>query len=372
MGIDETKLNEKLNNNEPLSKEEETFVLQQDDKPVEGYGKQMDPADFDNEPETTAEDKEKVEDKAAEKPKEKAAEGKVEDKPGEDVNDPFVKIERELAKPDGQEDLKGFSDREKAYFHQMRRDRKSRQKAEADLDVERRNRLQLEKQIKEKKEPEAAPVDPLEELKKKDPTDYLTVAEVVNLVQNLKAEPKKEDKQKEDFAPDPRSIKYLKLCEKEARETHTDDFDAVMELTEDIINNNPAHLMEVAKALHAGENPALKAYELIKADPEFAKLFPVAKTKIEARKQAKAPEKKEEPKPAKTAEEIQKEKKASEAQAALEKNKSKPKTTGNVDTSSDTGDDGPSFEEIANMSDREYARLPKKVRARHLKQLQEA
>ena len=378
MAVDEKVLNEKISKKEPLSKEEETAVLQSDSNPAEGYSRISDSViesmpieDFDKE-------SEKKEVKKDALPKEDAPAGEVDKKEpdkdkgvssdGESSDDVFVKLERELAKPEGKEDLKGWSDREKAYFHQMRRDRKSRQKAEADLDIERREKLRLKKEVEAKPKQEE---DPLSELKKKNPTDYMTVAEVVALTEKLN---KKEDKKTEEVIDrnvDPKQMRYLKMCEKEARETHPEDFDAVMELTEDIINNNPQHLTEVAKALYAGENPALREYELIKADPEFADLFVVAKTKIEAKQTKKDPKEeiKKDP-PKKTEADVEKEKKATEAQEALEKNKSKPKTTGSIDSSSDT-DDEPSFDALSKLSDREFAKLPKKVRARYLRQMED-
>ena len=49
--------------------------------------------------------------------------------------DTLEKLERELQKPEGKADLSKFSPREKAYFHQMQRDRRAKQKAEAERDV---------------------------------------------------------------------------------------------------------------------------------------------------------------------------------------------------------------------------------------------
>ena len=390
MTVDETVLNEKIQAGKPLSKEEAEVVLR-DEGPVEGYMKSdvedMSPEEFDNKEET----KEGVEEVAAED-KDETKEGKDETKPATTETktkkdetpkpaakeDTFVKLERELAKEEGKEDLKEFSDREKAYFHQMRRDRKRAQKAEADLDTERRERLKLKTDLETtKKAKEEAKPDPIEELKKKDPTDYLTVAEVIGLVQTLQTKPaesKKEDREDDQPQVDHRQMRYLKMCEKEARETHPEDFDAVMELTEDIIMNNPKHLNAVAQATKAGENPAIKAYELIKADPEFATLYQVAKTKIEARGQMKKPEEKKvekkEEKPTKTQAEIDKEKRVKASEEAMEKNKNKTKTTGHVETAG-LDDDDDSLSKYADLPDREFAKLPKKTRQKVLDWMKE-
>lgn len=374
MAVDQKVIEEKVSgkNKEPLTAEEQTTILQEEGA-VEGYQKgpeAMDPAEFDQTPET------KEGDEPAKKEEPAAKEEKKDDAPDE-AEDVFVRLERELAKPEGQEDLKNFNDREKAYFHQMKRDRKKRQDAEALADAARKNELLAKKQLEESKKPKEEAPDPLADLKKKDATDYMTVADVIKLVEGMQTKPKEEKKEDIEVpsAPDPKTVHYLKLCEKEGREAH-EDFDAVLELTEDVILSNPKHLMEVAKATQAGVNPAIKAYELIKADPEFAKLYPVATARIAARKsQNKTPEpaKKEEPKkeaPAKTQAELDAATRAKKAEEALETNAKKPKTTGNASASSESNDEI-NFEEMAKMPDAEFKKLPKKKRDRFLKWLEE-
>lgn len=374
--VDETAVNEKLEKGEALTKEEEQIFLASEPA-VEGYVKaEVIPAEQVEDKEETAESVEKeaetagADDKPKEpavvKPKEEAAAGK---------EDLMVRLERELGKDEGKEDLKDFNDREKAYFHQMRRDRKARQKAESDRDAALFREDKLKKDAAKPKE-EAKP-DHLEALKKKDPTEYLTVAEAMKMLEDTAAAKVAQGKPKEEEQPkvDPRQMRYLNMCEKEAREAHPEDFDAVMGLTSDIIESNPEHLKKVAISLVAGENPALKAYELIKADPEFAKLLPAAQIKIEARKApAKKPdEKKDGPASgvAKSAEETKKEKDALAAQKKLEDNAKKTKTTASVESAADTTSEGPSFDDIAAMTDREFARLPKKTREKYLKQMAE-
>lgn len=360
--IDQKALEEKISAGKELTKEEQTAILE-DQGPVEGYEKaaDMSPEDFDKEDETGK----KLADEKA-----KELEKKEPEKPAAEAEDPFVKLEKELAKPEGQEDLKSFTDREKAYFHQMRRDRKSKQKTEAERDAALFREVKTKKELEDLKKPKVEEVDPIAELKKKDQTDYMTVADVLKIVESVKTKPAvKEEPAKEPTGPDPRTLRILKMEEQEARNAHPEDFEAVMELTEEIINTSQAHLIEVAKALHAGENPVLKAYDLIKADPEFAKLFPVAQTRVLARKTAKEPEKKKEPeKPIeKTAEEKAKEEKALAAQKALEENKGKKLTTGNIETSSSGADDDAGLAEYAKLSDVEFAKLPKATRNKVLR-----
>ena len=140
-----------------------------------------------------------------------------------------------------------------------------------------------------------------------------------------------------------------------------------MELS-DIVNSNPEYVKEIGRSLERGDNPALKAYELIKSDAEFSKLYPAAETRAKAKKPEKMPEEK---KPEKTAEELKKEQEAQKAQDALEKNKDKAKTTGHAGGESKdegSGVEGYTQEDIFNMSDIEFSHLPKATRTKILQQ----
>ena len=356
--MDSKALEEKLSSGKELSAEEKVEIMK-DDTEVDGYAK---PPVAEAEP--VKKDTEPAPDKKPD-PKPAAAE----------PSDPFLKIETELSKEPGKEDLTTFSEREKAYFHQMRRDRKNRQEAEGERDGALFKLSKLEKQLAAQPKVEAPIVpaadDPIELLKKKDPTDFLTVAEVTKIVEKLSApkpEPKKEEPKPAPKGQDPVQMRYLKMCDDEARSAHPEDYDAVMELTSEILNTNQKHLQAVAQSIEQGENPAIKSYELIKSDPEFAKLFPVAKTKVEARKKAAE---KPEPKKEKTPEAVAKEEEAKKAEAALEKNKDKTKTTGHVGTGDDKPTDELSLEEVSKMSDKEFAKLPKKQRQKFLEALRE-
>lgn len=299
----------------------------------------------------------------AKKPDEKPAEKP----PADDMGAPEVnmeKLEAELSKDEGKEDLKDFSGREKAYFHSMRRDRKARQQAEADRDIALR-KLALAPKAPEK--PAVDPDDPVEVLKKKDPTDFVSVADVLKIVESVKTPAKKDEAPAAAGGISAAGMKYLKLCDKEAADAHPEDYAEVMELTSDIIDINPAYLKEVERRTIAGENPAEVAYSLIKGDPEFSKLFPVAKTKVASRKVKKP----DAAVPAKSAEDLEKERKAKETQDALEANKTKTKTSGHASGEGAGRDDSGKYtdgklsfssDELTKMSDLEYAKVPKKIR----------
>lgn len=335
-----------------LSKEEVIEFMKSDKEAVEGYVntpiqiEEISPEEVESEEKPKEEEKTDVQEKA-------------ETKEALPIDDIFTKLERELSKPDGQEDLKEFTDREKAYFHQMRRDRRNRQKAEEERDAALFREISLKKEKETVKEPEP---DILDNLSKKDPTDFLTVAEVIDVVKKITSkstQPKVEVKEppRQDIPPD--RMKYLQLCELEAKQGR-DDYEAVMELLPEIISPNEQYKLAIAEAAAKGENPAVKTYELIKNDSEFSKLYPVAQTKVQARRPVVVA-------PPKTPEEIKKEADAKKAEEAFERNQAKPKTTGHVGTSDDKAADELSLDDIARMSSREFARLPKRVREKYLK-----
>jgi len=379
--VDVKVLEAKLDKGEELTKEEEQFLLE-DEGPVDGFAKptitdEQKPDEEKEEPAVKSAEEIKAEKDAAVAKQAKddkikalglpetatneeitAAETKIQQ--AQEANDPFLKIEKELQKPEGQEDLKDFTVREKAYFHQMRRDRKAKQKAEEERDGA---LFELSKAKKEptKKEEPAAAKDPLEG---RDDTDFLTVADVKKI---LAGAPKDQSPvTTASFVSNPMVHSFLEKCDAEASGKLA-DYEEVMALTEEIINTNPAYQKQVVEALMKGDNPAVKIYELIKGDPEFSKLFPVAQTKVKARK-SKASEtsvKKEEPK-VKTADELEKEKKAKEAEDALEQNKNKPKTSGHAEGKEVLEGTDLTIEQIASMSDMEFRKLPKKARQKYL------
>lgn len=275
--------------------------------------------------------------------------------------DALEKIEVELQKPEGKEDLSTFSPREKAYFHQMRRDRKARQKAEGEADALRRENLKL-------KNPPPAPVDPLAG---KADDDVMTVKEARELL----------SKQPPAAAPEtpaaPRvsgpQARYLQLCEKEGRDTHQ-DFDHVMELADELISGDAAALKEIGEKVAAGENPALAMYDAIKKHKDFETLFPVAQTRFDARRKAAAPVPPASPsapaapaQPAAPAVDPAKVTEAKRAQDALETNGTKTKTTAHVSSAADDRRIGEyTVEELTKMSDLAFAKLPKNVRQQYL------
>jgi hypothetical protein len=277
--------------------------------------------------------------------------------PVEDTKIDMLKLEEMLSKPEGGENFVGWSKREQAYYWRMRREQKRATKAEEDRDAALFTLSKIKKE-EPAKEPKKEEEDPL---KGKDPTDFITVADVQKI---LSVKPK-------DAAPtgqldisSPIVQGYLKSCDEKAA-AEKPDYADTMELTEEIINTNPAYQKQVVEALIKGDNPALKMYELIQADPEYAKLLPAAQVRVQARKKKDPVPPAAAPK-AKTPEEIQKEKDAKEAEEALERNKNKPKTSGHAEGKDKIEGSDLTIEQITNMSDREFSKLPKSVRTKYL------
>lgn len=267
-------------------------------------------------------------------------------------DDTFSKLERELVKPEGKENLEDFSPREKAYFHQMRRDRKARQRAEEERDAA---------LFRETKAKEPPPVDPLEG---KDDDDILSVKEARALLANNKKD-----------APPPaqpnlQALRYLQMCEKESRSAH-DDFDAVMELSDELVAGDAQALKEISEATQRGENPAEAMYAAVKRHKEFETLLPAAELRAKAKKTSAAPPSASTPSaPAATPtpEEQAKVTQAKQAEAALEKNANQTRTTAHVSAREGKPAEELTLEEISSMRDSEFSKLPKHVRQRYLKQ----
>ena len=333
--------------------EEENKALVEDKEPVEGYLNRAPEAEKEEE-----EEEKKPVEKKAEKPAEKTAEEK---------KDFFERVEAELVKPEGKEELNEFTPREKAYFYQMRRDRKLRQQAEEDRDKALFREAKSKQETKKEEKPEE---DDLEKFfKDMDPEDYLTVKEVKEVLSKAKAKPEPKRNAEEDEALRIMQTNYLKLSEEKAK-VGRDDFDAVMELAEDLIGKNQEAINEVSARTIKGENPAVAMYEVIKKHKDFDTLYPAAEVKAAARK--KATEKKDtsvntSSVTAPTPEDKAKEEKAKQVEKTLEENTNRTKTTAHVSSLEGKPTEELTMDEIAKMSDLTFAKLPKAVRERYLK-----
>ena len=394
--MDVKEIEKKAQEGAELTAEEQQAILE-DEGAVDGYqriGAESEEEDYEKEGDAEGEGSTEDADSGSEEAEQaKSEEAKQkETKPEQsEQDDVFLKLETELAKPEGKEDLTRFTPREKAYFHQMRRDRKNRQKAEAERDAA----LFREKKSEIEKKAARLPKDVIDELKSKNPGEYVKVEDVLQLIESedKKAEAQPESQTQEPPAQEPKAQdqegqhrKFLEMCDNEARNQHPDDYDAVMELTPEIINTNPEYLKQVQQEIIAGKNPAIKAYELIKNDPEFENLYPAAEVRWKASQAAKAAEQgsesaqspattqpqkasQEKSQPKKTPEQLAKEAEAAAAQRALEKNTQHKKTTGSVDSSDSDAEGELTLDDAYRMSDLEFAQQPKKWRDKMLKRM---
>ena len=265
------------------------------------------------------------------------------------------KVYKELDKPEGQEDLSAFSKNEKGLFWEMKRERRARQKAEEERDV-----LRFDK-IKRENAPKEEPKEPV--MPDIGDDDFVSGKQLKEIVKNLKA-----PKVPEAPAQNPMSgmqQRYMAMCDQVARGQY-DDYDEVIEAANDILQANPDYTKQLVNAFQKGDNPALVAYHLAKGDPSFDKAITAARIRIDAR----TPKKKEPPK-----EEAKKEEKpeapkvdeAKEKEKKIEENSNKAKTSGSFGGGEGGEGAGMTLQDVMDMSDADFAKLPKAKREALLK-----
>ncbi len=161
--------------------------------------------------------------------------------------DPLPRINQELAKPDGQEDLSDLTPRSKALFWELKRERKIRQDAEAERDI-----LKREKATRERDDKQKALKDKKDAvLKGKSPDDPVTVKDLQAIEEAGAPDPLDTDSTKQKVLFDPNSplvAKNLKRDDIEARAELGADYDETVECTAEIISNNPAYLQKLSQA----------------------------------------------------------------------------------------------------------------------------
>ncbi len=282
-------------------------------------------------------------------------------------DDHMARLQAELAKPDGQENLKGWTTAETAYFWEMKRERKRAQEAQAEADVLKREKLQRQQADKKAKD-EAAAKEVTDVLKDKDPEDTVKVKDIQKILEGQKKTAKDTDAAPaRPHIPKALIESKLRSDDKIAREEIGEDYDVTVECADEIISNNPAYLEQMQNALLKGENTARLAYTLIKSDPEYAKVLPIAQARLTA---AGLGKKTSEGK--KTPGEKEPDTEALAAQQALEDNGKKSKTSAHTTSEEATPAKtygGHTADQLMNMSDREFSRVEKKYRDAFLKDM---
>lgn len=357
MGIQEVQ--DKINRNEKLTDEDKREVMSEpmpggnkasilltDEDVTEGEaaidrlkaGKEAvkEEAGKDGKEKEVQEEGQKVTEQAKEEPKKEAP----------ITEDAYKRIDIELAKPEGQVNLADFSEREKAFYFRMRREQRRAQKAEEERDALRFDKAKEKAQViaKEEKAPEVE--DPL---KDREADDFLTVGDVRKMMQAAqKKAPEGPNPEVQYF----RSL-YLKKCEERAQEKHA-DYAEVIELAEDVISADPVTMRKLQDATLRGDDPAETAYQIIKGDPRFEELLPVAQARLAAK--GVVPKKQEEPKK-ETPPAVSPEVKKVEEKLREEK----PRTSVHAGAA-ESGERELTAEHVASMTTAEYHRLSKDKR----------
>jgi hypothetical protein len=291
-------------------------------------------------------------DKKAETPEpEKTPQG--EEIKGREGDDTKEKLEKELSKPDGEEDLTNFSQREKGLFWELRRERRARQLLEEENSLLQQQQLQATLSKKDKTT-DSQPKEEAEALPpERDPDDFVTFKDIQSMTSG-KGKGKTESGEADFFKSN-----FLRACEEVAR-TKFPDYDEVIECSPEIIQNGKhktLYASKIQEAVIKGQNPALVAYEIIKKDPDFKNTIDIARARIKALG-IKLPEKKEEVV-------VDKGKKVEEK---VEENLSKVTTSGHHSGGVDKIDAKElTLEQLSSMSQSDFRKIPKSKREYYLK-----
>jgi hypothetical protein len=276
-------------------------------------------------------------DKKEDKPAE-TAEG-APAKPAEKPADLSTKIEEELAKPEGAEDLKGFSERERGIFWELRKERLKRQILEKDNDELRFERMKREKAAEPPAPPAHEPVKVTDPLADREDDDLLTVADAKKLLTSIPKEPAPAYKP----LMTPEEVRTQKVeAELILTKQGVSDFLEVLDYADIAIGTDPGAAAYLRKVKENGRNVALAAYNLIKSSPRWS----VIEKDIAERKGKQAPQKPSDEN-RKRAEKI-------------EENEGKVRTTGGG--GNPPVSDEFTLEEIRSMSPKEFGQLPAKTR----------
>jgi len=361
--ITEKAVQEKLDKGETLTKEESAFVMS---SPPEGVAEAIDTEPEDKEPgeevDIDADPGEKKGKETAEAKIEKKADTEAKEKPSE-TPEPVVekkpdegtlhsKVEGELDKPDGQEDLTGFSEREKGLFYEMKKSRKRAQKAEEDRDALVFEKIKAAKLAQERKpEPVAEPEeDPFG--KDVDPEDFPTIGKLKEISAKMAEKEAEATKARERHLTVRVSEMNARQMIEVRKENGKDapDYDEVLELAPVIIEGNPDYEKVIYEAYVKGKNAALITYDLIRKDPRFNSLFKPSATETPAKVETKPDN-------------------SDAGKKTLDKinaNEAKPKTSGASGAGGGGGGEEYTVDQLLRMTPGQFRKVPKAVRDKFL------
>jgi len=357
--ITEKAVQEKLDKGETLTKEESAFVMS---TPPDGV-----PEPVDTEPEKEPGEEIDIDAAPGEKKGKETAEAKIEKKadteakakssetpppvvePKPDEGTLHSKVESELAKPEGTEDLAGFTEREKGLFYEMRKSRKRAQKAEEDRDALMFEKIKAAKLAQERK-PEVPAAEPEEDLfgKDVDPEDFPTIGKLKEISKKMA------EKEGEAARARERTL-TVRVSEMNARQVveirkengkDAPDYDEVLELAPVIIEGNPDYEKAIYEAYVKGRNAALLTYDLIRRDPRFNSLYKPTSAPVETKPDVSDAGKKTLDK--------------------INANEAKPKTSGAGGAGGGGGGDEYTVDQLLRMTPAQFRKVPKQVRDKFL------
>lgn len=360
MEIDLEKLEEKLDKGEELTPEEEKALMEAD-APVK---EEESAAPDEKDPESKKEESEEEEDDADEETEEQDTgkkakadkeEAATEDTPSEkDADEAEAKqkeaerkklVEAEAEKSLDEADIAQFSEKERALFFELRKERRKRQEAQRENDVYKFR--EAKRTVKrEEREQEAIEEDPFKDM---DDEDIPTVGQLKKL---LKPQPaKKETEEVIEDVPDTETVKLrMENWELKGRLKYP-DLPEVNKHVDELLDGDRDAEAEVADVIRKGGNPAIAVYNLIKAHPKW----PEIEAKLNGGKKAETKEKTSKEKKSEEEARINRER-----AERIKKNEKKTQTTGPAGGSAPSGEY--TLEEIDAMSEEEFAELPKSKR----------
>lgn len=283
----------------------------------------------------------------------KETDDKKDVKPAKETNEADLrkKLEAELDKPYGEEDLSDYSSRERALFFEMRRERRKRQETQEELDLFKFRDLKKKAETLDdsKEEKDSTKQEPDDLFSGRDEEEFLTVGDVKKILAKQSKDPISKD-----VTPEVKKHlqglheQNMKLLQKtwflEGQQKHPSDFMDVLDLASDLLDGDKKAEEEIQETAKRGGNPALTTYNLVKAHPKFKEKANPKEEVVES-------------------DDDQGRDITEQRAKKIEANSKKPRTTG-------AGGGSPSseysLEELVNMSDEDFSKISPEKRKKLL------
>lgn len=367
--VDWDAIEQKIQNNETLTAEEEKAVLGSPPDKDETDDDPMDDSEYDDlDGDSPKKKKETADGDPTGSGKDKDAEAGEEEKgkkdetvSPEEMSEEELREEmnNELSKPPS-ERRKDYSKRERAYFHEVKTERKKRQRIEKENETLKFKLMQRDAKAQIK---DTEPDEDKKEDTDVDPDGFITQKEAKELIEKTAGKVNQPDQTKTAYNRNFNA--YLNICKREGLREY-EDFEEVMECYDKIVANDPVYLDRLGRIIEDGENCLVEAYKIIKADPEFGEVIVEAREKL--RKRTPTSAKKPEPKPSKEQKEKEedadpKKNAAEKKEKKIEENLSKIKTSSSFPGGAGGADGAEiTLADISRMTQEDFDALPKATR----------